>query len=284
MAPVRMSSGPEPIIMTPGQLKSGLALTDKVVPWYSLSTTIAQNAPSISASSSTSNMHHPIQHQGIAEEPTLEDSLITHDVLHPSFNHVTGERTKMDVKTAFFLNGDLQEEVFVSQPEGFEDQDNPTHVYHRKKVLYGLKAGTIGVSLRHTPQSSYNAMYYSYADMGSLTGCARFQEEVSGSALVFLEIDWQTYPLYCDNKSAIALCCNNVQHSRSKHIDIRHHFIREQVENRVVELYFVEMNYQLADILTKAFPRERFEFLLLRLGMKSLTPKTLRRLQEGDDE
>ncbi|GJY23605.1 hypothetical protein Tco_0397263 [Tanacetum coccineum] len=90
--------------------------------------------------------------------------------------------------------------------------------------------------------------------------------------------------MYCDNKSAIALCCNNVQHSRSKHIDIRHHFIREQVENRVVELYFVETNYQLADILTKALPRERFEFLLPRLGMKSMTPETLKRLQEGEDE
>ncbi|GKG35243.1 hypothetical protein Tco_0440397 [Tanacetum coccineum] len=61
-------------------------------------------------------------------------------------------------------------------------------------------------------------------------------------------------------------------------------FIREQVENRVVELYFMETNYQLADILTKALPRERFEFLLPRLGMKSLTPETLRRLQEGEDE
>ncbi|GJU96860.1 hypothetical protein Tco_1326131 [Tanacetum coccineum] len=91
-------------------------------------------------------------------------------------------------------------------------------------------------------------------------------------------------PLYCDNKSAIALSCNNVQHSRSKHIDIRHHFIREQVKNGVVELYFVETNYQLADILTKALPRERFEFLLPRLGMKSLTPETLKRLQEGEDE
>ncbi|GJW42590.1 hypothetical protein Tco_0071389 [Tanacetum coccineum] len=57
-------------------------------------------------------------------------------------------------------------------------------------------------------------------------------------------------PLYCDNKSAIALCCNNVQHSRSKHINIRHHFIREQVENGMVELYFVTMDYQLADIFT----------------------------------
>ncbi|GJS06435.1 retrovirus-related pol polyprotein from transposon TNT 1-94 [Tanacetum coccineum] len=83
-------------------------------------------------------------------------------------------------------------------------------------------------------------------------------------------------PLYCDNKSAIALCCNNVQHSRSKHIDIRHHFIREQVEKGVVELYFVRTEYQLADIFTKALPRERFEFILPRLGMKSMKPETLK--------
>ncbi|GJS80291.1 retrovirus-related pol polyprotein from transposon TNT 1-94 [Tanacetum coccineum] len=91
-------------------------------------------------------------------------------------------------------------------------------------------------------------------------------------------------PLYCDNKSAIALCCNNVQHSRSKHIDIRHHFIREQVEKGVVELYFVRTEYQLADIFTKALPRERFEFILLRLGMKSMKPETLKRLQDDQDE
>nr|GFA50424.1 retrovirus-related Pol polyprotein from transposon TNT 1-94 [Tanacetum cinerariifolium] len=48
----------------------------------------------------------------------------------------------------------------------------------------------------------------------------------------------------------------------SKHIDIRHHFIREQVENGVVKLYFVMTEYQLEDIFTKALPRERFEFLL----------------------
>ncbi|GJY27751.1 hypothetical protein Tco_0403518 [Tanacetum coccineum] len=77
-------------------------------------------------------------------------------------------------------------------------------------------------------------------------------------------------------KIAIALCCNNVQHSRSEHIDIRHHFIREQVENGVVELYFVRTEYQLADIFTKALPRERFEFILLRLGMKCIKPETLK--------
>ncbi|GJV99390.1 retrovirus-related pol polyprotein from transposon TNT 1-94 [Tanacetum coccineum] len=244
---------------------------------------MAQDAPSTSASSSTSDIHHPVQHQEIVEEPTHEDTPINHDVLHPSHNLVTGDpgsaqlssknvnlaepnqviyppdhlrrwtkdhpmdniignpsrpvstrkqlasdalwcyeihefdrlevwelvprpiyvmvialkwiykvkfdeygnvlknkaqlvakgyrqeegidfeesfapvvrieaiiifianaATKnmiiyqMDVKTAF-LNGDIQEEVFVSQPEGFEDQDNPTYVYRLKKALYGLK-------------------------------------------------------------------------------------------------------------------------------------------------
>ncbi|GJZ46113.1 retrovirus-related pol polyprotein from transposon TNT 1-94 [Tanacetum coccineum] len=71
---------------------------------------------------------------------------------------------------------------------------------------------------------------------------------------------------------------------RSKHIDIQHHFIREQVEKGVVELYFVRTEYQLADIFTKALPRERFEFILLRLGMKSMKPETLKRLQDDKDE
>ncbi|GJV02684.1 retrovirus-related pol polyprotein from transposon TNT 1-94 [Tanacetum coccineum] len=61
-------------------------------------------------------------------------------------------------------------------------------------------------------------------------------------------------PLYYDNKSAIALCCNNVQHSRAKHIDISYHFIKEQVENGIVELYFIWTEYQLADIFTKPLP------------------------------
>ncbi|GJY55576.1 integrase, catalytic region, zinc finger, CCHC-type containing protein, partial [Tanacetum coccineum] len=91
-------------------------------------------------------------------------------------------------------------------------------------------------------------------------------------------------PLYCDNKSAIALCCNNVQHSRAKHIDVRYHFIKEQVENGVVELYFVWTEYQLADIFTKPLPRERFNFLINKLGMRSMSPETLKCLAEENDE
>ncbi|GJU54168.1 retrovirus-related pol polyprotein from transposon TNT 1-94 [Tanacetum coccineum] len=90
--------------------------------------------------------------------------------------------------------------------------------------------------------------------------------------------------LYCDNKSVIALYCNNVQHSRAKHIDIHYHFIKEKVENGIVELYFVRTEYQLADIFTKPLPRERFNFLIDKLGMKSMSPKTLKRLVEETNE
>nr|GEU49778.1 integrase, catalytic region, zinc finger, CCHC-type, peptidase aspartic, catalytic [Tanacetum cinerariifolium] len=83
---------------------------------------------------------------------------------------------------------------------------------------------------------------------------------------------------------AISLCCNNVQRSRSKHIDIRFHFIKEQVENEVVELYFVNTKYQLADIFTKALSRERIEFHINKLGMRSFTPETLKQLVDEAEE
>ncbi|GKB27874.1 hypothetical protein Tco_0867275, partial [Tanacetum coccineum] len=90
--------------------------------------------------------------------------------------------------------------------------------------------------------------------------------------------------MYRDNKNAIALCCNNVQHSQSKHIDIRFQFIKEQVENSVVELYFVNTEYQLADIFTKALGRERIKFLINKLGMRSFMPETLKQLADEAEE
>ncbi|GJS92885.1 putative ribonuclease H-like domain-containing protein [Tanacetum coccineum] len=71
--------------------------------------------------------------------------------------------------------------------------------------------------------------------------------------------------MYCDSKSAIAISYNPVQHSKAKHIDIRYHFIKEHVERGTVEIYFVGTEYQLADLFTKALPKERFEYLVHRI-------------------
>nr|GEZ12220.1 retrovirus-related Pol polyprotein from transposon TNT 1-94 [Tanacetum cinerariifolium] len=97
-------------------------------------------------------------------------------------------------------------------------------------------------------------------------------------------IGFNKIPMYCDNKSTTALCCNNVQHSRSKHINIRYHFINEQVENGVIELYFVNTEYQLADLFTKALGRDRIDFLINKLGIRSFTLETLKLLMDEVDE
>nr|GFC05156.1 hypothetical protein [Tanacetum cinerariifolium] len=214
---------------------------------------------------------------------------------------------QMDVKKTF-LNGELKELVYVSQPESFVDPDHPSHVYRLKKALYGLK---------QAPQSWYDTLSWFLLDnkpdlVFAVCMCARYQASPTKKHLEALKwvfrylrgtINWGLWStaistteaeyiamsgccanilwmrlqlteygfafnkilLYCDNHSAIALCCNNVQHSRSKHIDIRHHFIREQVEKGVVKLLFITTDNQLTNTFTKALPREQFEFLLPRL-------------------
>ncbi|GJZ38318.1 hypothetical protein Tco_0584509 [Tanacetum coccineum] len=104
------------------------------------------------------------------------------------------------------------------------------------------------------------------------------------SQLTDYGLGFNKIPMYYDSKNVIALCCNNVKHSRSKHIDIRFHFIKEQVENGVVELYFVNTEYQLADIFSKALCRERIEFLINKLGMQIFTPETLKKLADEAEE
>nr|GEU74740.1 retrotransposon protein, putative, unclassified [Tanacetum cinerariifolium] len=216
---------------------------------------------------------------------------------------------KMDVKTTF-LNGELKEEVYVIQPEGFVNPDHLTHVYRLKKALYGLiQAYRVWMDscdpvdtpmvdrlkLDEDPlrilvdqtrfRSMIGSLMYLTASRPDLVFvvcmCASWLSKKQKSTVIstteaeyiamsgcYAQILWMRsqitdygfdfnkIPLYCDNRSAIALCCNNIQHSRSKHIDIRHHFIQEQVEKGIVELYFMTTDYQLADIFTKALPRE----------------------------
>ncbi|GKB91497.1 retrovirus-related pol polyprotein from transposon TNT 1-94 [Tanacetum coccineum] len=138
-----------------------------------------------------------------------------------------------------------------------------------------------GCSTTHLAKSA--VISSTEAEYIAMSGCCA-QILWMRSQLTDYGLGFNKIPMYCDNKSVIALSCNNVQHSRSKHIDIRFHFIKEHVENGVIELYFVNTEYQLADIFTKALARERIEFLINKLGMRSFTPETLKQLADEVDE
>ena len=80
-------------------------------------------------------------------------------------------------------------------------------------------------------------------------------------------------PIMCDNTSAINLSKNPIQHSRSKHIEIKHHFIRDHVQKKDIVLSFVDTENQLADILTKPLVEDRFNFLKEKLQIIKNTNK-----------
>ncbi|GJY30952.1 retrovirus-related pol polyprotein from transposon TNT 1-94 [Tanacetum coccineum] len=151
-------------------------------------------------------------------------------------------------------------------------QAKPTEKHlHAIKRIFKYLRGTVNRGLWYPKDSSIALTAYADADQagcqdtrrstsGTLSGCCA-QVLWIRSQLTDYGLGFNKIPMYYDNKSDITLCFNNVQHSRSKHIDIIFHFIKEQVENGVVELYFVNTEYQLADIFTKALGREKLNFL-----------------------
>nr|GEV59639.1 integrase, catalytic region, zinc finger, CCHC-type, peptidase aspartic, catalytic [Tanacetum cinerariifolium] len=203
---------------------------------------------------------------------------------------------QMDVKTTF-LYGPLKEEVYVNQPDGFVDPFHPDKVYQLKKSLYGLK---------QAPRAWYDELskfllskgFYKGGDKlvswsSKKQGCTLMSstevEYVSLSTccaqvlwmrtqLTYYGFHFDKIPMYCESNATIAILCNPVQHSRTKHINVRYHFIKEKVKKGIVELFFVRTEYQLADLFTKALPVERFKYLVRRLSMRCLTPEELEAL------
>ncbi|GJU90316.1 retrovirus-related pol polyprotein from transposon TNT 1-94 [Tanacetum coccineum] len=311
---------------------------------------------------------------------------------------------QMDIKTAF-LNGILREEVYVSQPDGFVDPENPNHVYKLKKSLYGLKQaprawydllssfllsqkfskGTVDPTLFIRREGKDILLVQIYVDdiifsstkpdlceKNSEIMCSKFKNSMMGKISFFLglqisqsprgiflnqskyaleiikkygmetsdpmdtpimdkskmdadpqwkEVDPTRYremigPLMyltasrpnlqfvdscialiafadadhvgCQDtrRSTSGRCCAQILWMRSQLTNYGlvfnkiplYHFIKEQVENGVVELYFIRTEYQLAYIFTKALGRERLNFLIKKLGMRSMSPETLKSL------
>ncbi|GKD79635.1 retrovirus-related pol polyprotein from transposon TNT 1-94, partial [Tanacetum coccineum] len=115
----------------------------------------------------------------------------------------------------------------------------------------------------------------------STSGGAQFLVLWMRTQLIDYGFHYNKIPIYCDSKLAIAISCNPVQHSRTKHITVRYHFIKDHVEKGTIKLYFVKTDYQLADLFTKALLVCRFNYLVHRLGMRSLSLKELERLAKS---
>nr|GEV56217.1 integrase, catalytic region, zinc finger, CCHC-type, peptidase aspartic, catalytic [Tanacetum cinerariifolium] len=148
------------------------------------------------------------------------------------------------VGSLMYLTGSRPDLVFaVCMCARYQASPTKKHLEALKRVFRYLR-GTINWGLWYSKDTAMALTAYADADHA---GCQDTRRRTSESAY------------------AIALYCNNVQHSRSKHINIRHHFIQEQVEKGVVELNFVTTDYQPADIFTKALPRQQFEFIPPRL-------------------
>nr|GEY74963.1 integrase, catalytic region, zinc finger, CCHC-type, peptidase aspartic, catalytic [Tanacetum cinerariifolium] len=248
---------------------------------------------------------------------------------------------QMDVKTAF-LNGPLKEEVYVAQPDGFVDPEHPEKVYRLRKALYGLKqaprawydelskfltlkgftkdddhAGCIdsrkstsrGIQFLGDKLVSWMSKKQNCTVMSSAKAeyvalsmsCA--QVMLMRTQLQDYGFNYNKIPLHCDSQSAIAISCNPVQHSRTKHIYTRYHFIKEQnytamtsAEAEYVVLFAscaqvmwmrtqlqdygfnynkIPTEYQSADMFTKALPENRFKYLVRRIGMRCLTSAEL---------
>ncbi|GJX04402.1 retrovirus-related pol polyprotein from transposon TNT 1-94 [Tanacetum coccineum] len=154
---------------------------------------------------------------------------------------------QIDVKTSF-LNGILREEVYVSKPYRFVDPENPNRVYELKKALYGLK---------QAPRAWYD-LISSYLlsqkfSKGAIDPALFIRRE--GKDILLKKYIW-------------------------KYISLHQGASRKWGGSTL----FVKTKYQLADIFTKALGREGLDFLINKLGMRSMSPETLKSMAEEEDE
>nr|GFB41788.1 retrovirus-related Pol polyprotein from transposon TNT 1-94 [Tanacetum cinerariifolium] len=146
----------------------------------------------------------------------------------------------------------------------FSDADHAEFIDSRKSTSGGIQflgdklVSWMSKKQNCTAMSSAKAEYVALSASCAQVMWMRTQLQDYG-------FNYNKIPLYCDSQSAIAISCNPVQHSHTKHIYTRYHFIKEQVENGIIKLYFVRTEYQLADMFTKALPEDRFKYLVREL-------------------
>ncbi|GKD87724.1 retrovirus-related pol polyprotein from transposon TNT 1-94 [Tanacetum coccineum] len=146
--------------------------------------------------------------------------------------------------------------MYVSQPNGFVDLDFPDHVYRLKKALYGLK---------QAPRAWYNKLssfLIEHHFTKDHAGCHDDCKSTSGGLQFLGEklVSWSSKKQDCTALSTV----------EAEYVSLSACFAQG-----TVELYFVGTEYQLDELFTKALPKERFEYLVHRIGMRCMTPTQL---------
>nr|GEX26665.1 retrovirus-related Pol polyprotein from transposon TNT 1-94 [Tanacetum cinerariifolium] len=176
----------------------------------------------------------------------------------------------------------LKEEVYVKAPSGFESSKFPDFVYKLDKALYGLKQAPMAcfickvlVQSKGITSNSYEkntqsvAMSSVKAEYAVAAGCSASIIWMK-SQLNDYDIHYKMVPIFCDNTSAIAISNNPVLHSKTKHINIIYHFIKDHILKGDIELHFIPIEYQRADIFTKPLDELTFTRLKAELGMLNI--------------
>nr|GFA24760.1 retrovirus-related Pol polyprotein from transposon TNT 1-94 [Tanacetum cinerariifolium] len=196
------------------------------------------------------------------------------------------EKHLKEVKRIFrYLRGTVNMGLWYTKDSGFELTGFSDADYASCKDTFKSTSGKaqfLGEKLVNwsSKKQDCTALSTTKAEYLSLSACCAqvlwMQTQLTDCGFHFNKI-----PIYCDSKSAITISCNPVQHSRTKHIAVRYHFIKEHVEKGTIELYFFKTDYQLADLFTKALLVDRFNYLVCRLGMRNLSPQEIDRLTKS---
>ncbi|GJZ14454.1 uncharacterized mitochondrial protein-like protein [Tanacetum coccineum] len=203
-----------------------------------------------------------IETSDLVDTPMVEKSKLDAD---PQGKAVDPTRYRGMIGSLMYLTSNRPDLIFVvCMCARYLTKPTKKHLHAVKRIFRYLR-GTINVGLWYSKDSCIALTTFSDADHA---GCQDTRLSTSGRCCA--QILWMRSQL-----TNYGLGFNKIP---------LYHFIKEQVENEVVELYFVRTKYQLADIFTKALGRERLDFLINKLGMRSMSPETLKSLAEEEDE
>jgi hypothetical protein len=152
--------------------------------------------------------------------------------------------------------------------KGYSDADWAGDVENRRSTsgyVFFVGEGAVSWNSKRQQTVAQSTMEAEYMAMSRCTREAIWLRQLMEDVGCVQE---EATTIMCDNQGSMALAKNPTKHDRSKHIDVQHHFIREKVENKVIELEYCPTQYMVADVLTKALARDRHETLSDSMGLE----------------